>query len=109
MAAEVQRELFNNKWGEGSQWQIFQEEPQVEGPSNVYDNLLQKGPCREFSLGPLVYDSYILETKDSIVDFQEGWPVNKWVPKDQQQAFLEKSKAEELNSICGCPNQEDIG
>lgn len=101
-------DFFTSKWGEGSNHQIFQEEPEVEGPSSVCDYLLQKGPCRELSVGPQVYDSYSSKTKDSIVDFQEGWLFDTWVAKDQQQAFLKNSKAKELNSICGCPDQEGI-
>ena len=70
---------------------------------------MQKGSCQEFSIGPLVYDSYSLETKDSIANFHEGWSIGKWVAEYQQQDFLEKSKAKKLNSVCGCPNQGDIG
>jgi len=29
--------------------------------------------------------------------------------KDQQEVFLEKDEVEELESVCGCPNQKDIG
>lgn len=109
MTTEVQRELFTSKWGEDYQQEIFQEEPKVEGPSSVCDYLLQKGSCREFLVGPPIYYSYDSKTKYFIADFQEGWSIGKLVEKYQQQAFLGKSKAKELNNVCGFPDHEDIG
>jgi len=43
-----------------------------------------------------------------IIDVQRELFTNKQGAGFQQQVFLEKSKAEELNSTCGCPDQEDI-
>lgn len=108
MVADFQKDPLTSKWGEISQQQIFQEEPKVEGPSRVCDCLLQKDSCEEFSVDSLIHDSYSSDNEESIADFQEGWPIEKWVAKDQQQVFIEKYKVEELNGIYSCPDQEDI-
>lgn len=101
--------MFTSKWGESSQQHVFQEEPKVEGPRTVCYCLLQKDSFQEFSVDSPIYDSYISDNEKSIANFQEGWPIEKWVVKGQQQVFLEKYKVEEFNSICGYPDQEDIG
>jgi len=57
----------------------------------------------------MIYDSYYSKEDEMVTDCQRDLLTSNWGECFQQQFFLEKSKAEELNNICSCPNQEDIG
>jgi len=108
MVMKVQKDLFTCKWGQSSQLQGSQEEPKAKKPRRIYYCLQQKDSCQEFSTDSPIYDSYSSDNEEFAANFQEGWPIEECVVKDQQQVFLEKAKVEEMDNVCGCPGQEDI-